>query len=247
MAQYFAAAVLLLLVFLSTTLAAEFWSLLPGPARTLSYPWQLLLLAAPWMAWLAGTGGRALAGLFAREPDSTSGPNRSDSPWHVKTRGELKALSLFAGLITLVLLNTYAYLNPTTVASPVSGDALAIFGDDEIALLDADVSGIPGPGGRAEVSARWQALRPLENDYTIFVHAVTPDGTRWAQVDRMPQNGELPTSQWRPGQVIADRYVLTFASDAPVAQDYRYLLGLYLWQTGQRLPAGEDDKVVLAP
>jgi hypothetical protein len=104
------------------------------------------------------------------------------------------------------------------------------------------------------VTARWQALRALDSDYTIFVHAVTPDGTRWAQVDTMPQGGKLPTSQWRLGQVVTDTYVLTFNPDAPGAQDYRYLLGLYLWQTGQRLPAGTvedpqqaDDKAVLAP
>jgi hypothetical protein len=246
-AQYFAVVALLLMVILSTTLATGIWTLLPGLARTLSYPWQLLLLAAPWLAWLAATGGRALAGLFAKEPGPASGLNRTDSPGTMGARGELKALSLFAGLITLVLLGSYAYLNPTTIASPITGLPVAIFGDNEIALLDAKITGRPGPGGRVVVSARWQALRPLDDDYTIFVHVLTPTGTRWAQADTMPQDGKLPTSQWRPGQVVTDRYTLTFASDAPVNQDYRYLLGLYLWQTGQRLPAGTDDTVVLAP
>jgi hypothetical protein len=248
--QYFAIVVLLLMVFLSTTLAAGFWELLPGLARTLSYPWQLLLLAAPWLAWLAGTGGRALDGLLAREPRSPSGSNRMDH----RQRGELKALSLFGGLIILVLLGSYTYLNPTVIPGPVGPSPVAIFGDNEIALLDAEVTGVPGPGGRTVVSARWQALRPLDNDYTVFVHAVTPDDARWAQVDTMPQDGKLPTSQWRPGQVVADRYSLTLMPDAPITQDYRYLLGLYLWQTGQRLPIGTvedprkgDDKVVLAP
>ena len=235
-AQYFAVAVLLLMVFLSTTLAGGVWRLLPGLARTLSYSWQLLLLAVPWLAWLAGAGGRALAGLFSREPGTTPSSNR-----------EFRALSLFAGLITLVLLASYAYLNPPAIANPFSGTPVAIFGDNEIALLDAKVTGAPGPGGRGVVSVRWQALRPLDDDYTIFVHALTPDGTRWAQVDTMPQGGKLPTRQWRPGQVVTDRYTLTFGSDAPATRDYRYALGLYVWQTGQRLPAGTDDKVVLAP
>ena len=51
----------------------------------------------------------------------------------------------------------------------------------------------------------------------------------------MPQDGKLPTSSWQPGQVIEDQYQLTLAADAPVSSDYRYLLGLYQWQTGERL------------
>jgi hypothetical protein len=248
--QTIAAALLLVLVFLSTTWAIAAWRLLPGLTRTLTYPWQLLPLAAPWLAWLAGAGGLALVGLFAGESGSAHdsyGTNR-------RSGGEIKTLSLFGGLATLILLSSYAFLNPPTIADPISGSPVAIFGDDEIALLDAKVTGIPGPGRRVVVSARWQALRPPEEDYTVFVHALTPDGTRRGQVDTMPQDGKLPTSEWRPGEVVADRYTLTFSSDAPVEQDYRYLLGLYLWQTGQRLPAGTvenprqgDDHVVIAP
>jgi hypothetical protein len=136
--QYFALVVVLLMVSLSTTLAAGIWGLLPGLARTLSYPWQLLLVAAPWLAWLAGTGGRALDGLLAREPRSSSASNRIDH----RQRGELKALSLFGGLIALVLLSSYAYLNPTVIPGPVSRSPVAIFGDNEIALLDAEVTGV---------------------------------------------------------------------------------------------------------
>jgi hypothetical protein len=241
--QYVAVAITLLLVLLSTTLTAGVWWLWPGPATSLTYPWQLLLLAGPWLAWLAGTGGRALAGLFSREPGITSNATR-----------DRMSLSLFAGLITLVLMSSYANLNLPSIAGPASELPVAIFGNNEIALLDGKISGAPGPDGRVVVSTHWQALRALDHDYTIFIHAVTPDGTRWAQVDTMPQDGKLPTSQWRPGQVVTDRYTLNFKPDAPAMQDYRYLLGLYLWQTGQRLPAGAvenllqaDDKVVLGP
>jgi hypothetical protein len=249
-AQIIAAALLLVTVFLSATWAAALWRLLPGLARTLTYPWQLLLLATPWLAWLAGAGGRALEGLFSAELGSIRDSGRENR----RSGGEIKALALFGALVALVLLSSYAFLNPPTIANPISGSAAALFGDNEIALLDARVTGIAGPGRRTTITARWQALRPLDNDYTVFVHALTSDGTRRAQVDTMPQDGKLPTSQWRPGEVVTDRYALTFNSDAPATQDYRYLLGLYLWQTGQRLPAGtvenpgqEDDKVVITP
>ena len=97
------------------------------------------------------------------------------------------------------------------------------------------------------MTARWQALRPLERDYTVFFHVETPDGTVWGQQDTMPLEGKLPTTVWRPGQVVADQYVVTLKPDAPIADDYRYLLGFYTWQDGVRLAVGADDKVMVTP
>ncbi len=238
-------AFLLLLIFLSTTLAAPVWRFLPFLARTLTYPWQLLLLAGPWLAWLAGLGGRAV--LDSWPPEAV----------------ERRAIPLFAGLLVLILLEAYAaplvtlspvatgsprqVLSPVTQSAPVPDAPLAIFGDNEIALLRAEITGAAGPGGRVTALVSWQALRRLNQDYTVFFHALGPDGNRWGQQDTMPQAGMLPTSQWRPGQVVQDQYQLTLAADAPVGGDYRYLLGLYQWQTGQRLSAGADDKVVVTP
>ncbi len=219
----------LLLVALSTTLAAPLWRLLPFLARTLTYPWQLLLLAAPWLAWLAGLGGYALLERWPAEH---------------RNRG---AIPLFAALLTVVLLGAYGDLHPTAVTAPVPDAPVAVFGDNEVALLSAVTAGPPGPGGHITLLARWQALRPLSQDYTVFFHALGSDGQRWGQQDTMPQDGKLPTSQWRPGQVVQDRYQVILAPDAPIGGDYRYLLGLYRWQTGERLTIGTDDKVVLTP
>jgi hypothetical protein len=234
--QCFAVAVVLVTVFLSSTLGAGLWHLLSGLATTLTYPWQLLLLSGPWLAWLAGSGGRSLADRFAGDPGAPSDTSR-----------DLPSLPLFAALVTLILIGSYGYLSPPTTAGPANDFPVAIFGDNEIALLEAHASGVPGPGRRVVVEARWQALRPLDRDYSIFIHAVAPDGTRWAQVDTMPQGGKLPTSQWRPGEVISDSYTLTFGTDAPAAQSYRYLLGLYLLQTGERLSTGTGDTVTVGP
>jgi hypothetical protein len=225
----FALAVVLIIAALSATLAAFLWRWLPFLAHTLTYPWQLLLLAGPWLAWLAGLGGRALLDLW---------PAEACRRWVVP---------LVAGLLTITLLGAYGVLNPTSTGVPVPDAPVAIFGEDQISLLSAEPVGSPTPGGRVTLLTRWQALRPINQDYTVFFHAVGPDGSRWGQQDTMPQNGKLPTSSWQPGQVIQDQYQITLADDAPVSSDYRYLLGLYQWQTGERLTTVTDDKVVLAP
>ena len=124
----FALAVVLILAALSTTLAAFFWQGLPFLARTLTYPWQLLLLAGPWLAWLAGLGGRALLDLW---------PEEARRRWTVP---------LFAGLLTITLLGAYGVLNPTTTSVPVPDAPVAIFGDNQIALLSADPVGAPDAG-----------------------------------------------------------------------------------------------------
>jgi hypothetical protein len=225
----FALAVVLILAALSMTLAAFFWRWLPFLTRTLTYPWQLLLLAGPWLAWLAGLGGRALLDLW---------PEEAQWRW---------AVPLVAVILTITLLGVYGVLNPATTSEPVPDAPVAIFGENQIALLSAESVGAAEPGQRVRLLTRWQALRPLDQDYTIFFHAVGPDGNRWGQQDTMPQDGKLPTSSWQPGQIIQDQYQLTLAADAPVSNDYRYLLGLYQWQTGARLMSGTDDKIVLKP
>ena len=154
----FALAVVLILAALSTTLAAFFWQGLPFLARTLTYPWQLLLLAGPWLAWLAGLGGRVLLDLW---------PEEARRRWTVP---------LFAGLLTMTLLGAYGVLNPTTTSVPVPDAPVAIFGDNQIALLSAEPVGSPMPGGQIKLLTRWQALRPLDQDYTVFFHAMGPDG-----------------------------------------------------------------------
>ena len=229
--------VILALAFLTTTLAAPLWRGLPFLTRTLTYPWQLLLLTGPWLAWLAGLGGRALVDLLPAE------------------RRPAGAVPLIASLLTLALLGVYfdpaagapQLLNPTPVVALLADAPVAIFGEDEIALLDTVTVGKPGPGGQVTVMARWQALRPLERDYTVFFHVETPDGAVWGQRDTMPLDGQMPTSTWRPGQVVVDQYVVTLKPDAPIADDYRYLLGFYTWQDGVRLAVGADDKVVVTP
>ena len=225
----FAFVVVVVLVFLSVGLSAPLWRVLPFLARTLTYPWQLLLLAGPWLAWLAGLGSRRLQVLLPLP-------------------GQMAAIApLFAGVLALIVLDVYADLRPGTTAEPVGRAPIAIYGDNEMALLSVETEGVPGPSGRVALEVRWQALRPLVHDYTVFFHVVAANEQRFAQHDGMPQDGQSPTSRWLPGEIIVDRYEAVLAPDAPGGPDYRYWLGWYLGATGKRLAVAGDDKYVVTP
>lgn len=225
----YALAVVVLLVFLSVSLSAPLWGSLPFLARTLTYPWQLLLLAGPWLAWLAGLGARRLWVLLSPCPQTAA------------------MAPLLAGILALVVLEAYVDLRPVTTTEPAGRAPLAIYGDNEIALLSVETEGVPVPGGRVALEVRWQALRPLAHDYTVFFHVVAADGQRYAQHDGMPQNAQRPTTHWLPGEVVVDRYEAVVSPDAPRGSDYRHWLGWYLGETGERLAVGDQDKYVVTP
>ncbi len=106
------------------------------------------------------------------------------------------------------------------------------------------------PGETLPVALYWQGMAPMDASYTVFLQLLGADGRLYGQRDSLPGGGQLPTTGWAPGEVIADRYELPVAQDAPPGE-YRLIAGMYDAATGRRLPvAGEDgwqsgDYVVL--
>ncbi|MGB1254123.1 MAG: hypothetical protein ACPG8W_26165, partial [Candidatus Promineifilaceae bacterium] len=92
----------------------------------------------------------------------------------------------------------------------------------------------------------WQAETTPQNDYTIFIHALHPDGTCcvWQQ-DTQPQQGAYPTTRWIKDEIIIDQYQLAI-DDADLSQ-FPIEIGLYLAETGQRLSIGSQDYWILDP
>jgi hypothetical protein len=107
----------------------------------------------------------------------------------------------------------------------------------QMALLGYDVSpALAQRGHEVTVTLYWQAVQPMALDYTVFVHLLAPDGRRVAQHDAQPWwDVPLPTSSWLAGETLRDRHMLSLPADlAPAA--YRLQVGMYLWQSGERLP-----------
>jgi hypothetical protein len=96
------------------------------------------------------------------------------------------------------------------------------------------------PGQTFTLTLYWQALGPIDRNYSVFTHVRGQGDTLWAGKDSWPQNGAAPTSTWRVGQVITDTYQLTLKPDTPAGQ-YDVEVGLYDGATMQRLQAFAAD------
>jgi hypothetical protein len=103
------------------------------------------------------------------------------------------------------------------------GDAINLTGYDLKRELD-----------RAYLTLHWSCLAPMDRNYVVFVHLLTREGSLVAQADGPPVDGDYPTSFWSPGERITDQHVLTI-SDLP-SGTYGLQAGMYLLETGQRLP-----------
>jgi 4-amino-4-deoxy-L-arabinose transferase-like glycosyltransferase len=100
--------------------------------------------------------------------------------------------------------------------------------------------GLARTGDTLKLKVYWRATGPLQKDYTVFVHLLGPQNPEpgspvWAQDDTQPGLGTYPTSRWRAGQTIIDRYTLQLPANAPAGR-YQIEAGMYLLATGERLP-----------
>lgn len=77
--------------------------------------------------------------------------------------------------------------------------------------------------------------------YKVFVHLQGTEfnpqtsGPLWAQEDKIPLYGTLPTSVWREGRVVADSYRLALPENTPPGE-YQINVGMYSLERGERLP-----------
>ncbi|MBN1992535.1 MAG: glycosyltransferase family 39 protein [Anaerolineae bacterium] len=117
-------------------------------------------------------------------------------------------------------------------------------------LVGYEVISPPNNPASRRVILAWRAQKTPAVDYTVFVHLTAPDGFVKAQQDQQPFGGTLPTSRWRPNEVLADRYDLTLEAGVTPGQ-YLLLTGMYNPATSERLkvidgPSGPvPDSVLL--
>jgi hypothetical protein len=101
-----------------------------------------------------------------------------------------------------------------------------------VTLRHAEIDRDPRAGKAIPIALVWSATAALP-PYSVFLHAYDAAGAIVAQRDGPPAGGALPTTDWRPGQVIVDRRTLVLPPG-----EYRLRVGLYD-SNGTRLPLAD--------
>ncbi len=208
-----------LLTILTFEISSPVWRLLGALAE---YPWQLVAF----VGLLLVLGGAALVDFEPRLAQPT----------------------MLAVLVALPVVAAYGYLAPAYLDKAPSRPLIAVFGNNEIALLDYRIVGPLRHGATLRLELVWQALRPIDHDYTVFVHAVHEDNEVYGQVDEKPVQGAKPTLTWSTGQVITDTHTIQIDVEGP-SEGYVLQVGLYYGANGQRalLEDGSDHLALPRP
>lgn len=120
-------------------------------------------------------------------------------------------------------------------------DVLEAYFGDHIMLVDAALTADTlQPDDPLGVLLTWQTDAPLDTRYKVFVHLYAPDGTLLSQHDGEPNGGLMPTTEWSPGESVADRHGLVLPANTP-PRSYRLAIGLYE-ETGSRLPVAVNGE-----
>ena len=122
---------------------------------------------------------------------------------------------------------------PTYSLQRSFGDMLELTGYDVGLTTSA-----PGTS-RMYVTLYWRALRPIAEDYTIFIHV--RDGSRrtFLNGDHRPYDGAVPTTRFPPGLIVKDTTWMDVPPGLP-AGAHDIVCGLYSLETGARLQLADE-------
>ncbi len=229
-----------------------FWRLLrqrPRPlfrlvALALLVGWALLIFAAllRWMQITPASWGRLLypalpaLGLLAA--------------WGLAQLGRYRLLLpglLAALLLGLALLGPTYYLRQAYGKPPLAASAKGVDDMERLGLVYDGALLLHGyrvgklsvrPGEWLPVTLYWEALHPLEKNYSVFVHLLGADGAVIGQRNTYPGGGSWPTSMLEPGRVLADTYYVPVSPQAEAPAVVRLAMGIWACEEPGR-PATE--------
>ncbi|MEM7536875.1 MAG: glycosyltransferase family 39 protein [Chloroflexota bacterium] len=154
---------------------------------------------------------------------------------------------LSIGLFILAVYAPFRWIVPTYATPPLmaADTTLPTPVDVQFGPAEAPVARLVGydlrqdeatPGEPVELTLYWQAMTSVSSNYSIFLHATDDVGILQAQRDTYPAKGSLVTSEWPLDQMIVDQHRLDIPTTAHAPARLRFDIGLYTFETGQRLP-----------
>lgn len=92
------------------------------------------------------------------------------------------------------------------------------------------------------LSLHWQALQTPDFNYSAFVHLLDENDNILLQDDHAPgEQVGYPPMVWEPEDIVAGHYTLD-TTGVILPDQYQFRVGLYNWETGQRLDVQIGEK-----
>lgn len=134
------------------------------------------------------------------------------------------------------------YVNDSQANFTIPDQALQAGLGEKLTFLGYSLGELASDRTTLPVRLYWRAQAPPEIDYTAFLQLLDAQNQLVAGWDSQPLNGLYPTSNWKPGEVVADTFTLSLPPNLPPGS-YRLVTGMYNLDTGERLPAvGADGR-----
>jgi len=102
------------------------------------------------------------------------------------------------------------------------------------------------PGDELWLTLEWQVLKPLERNWTIFVHLNDPViGRPITQRDMYPGQGLRPTTFLQVGERLVTKHLLAVPETAVAPADLELSVGLYDFYGGDRLAVSDSGQLTV--
>jgi 4-amino-4-deoxy-L-arabinose transferase-like glycosyltransferase len=161
-----------------------------------------------------------------------------------------------APLLLIAVIAPFRYIRPTyTPPTPLAAvperanPVNAFFGDLELVAIETESVTVE-EGGRIPITLYWRATRPIEEGYSIYLHALGRGAEEIGKIDTLPGAGLLATTQMEPGAIIPDSYSLELDSSFEAPTRLRVLIGAWIPETDEIIhptnAAGEDLGSIIA-
>ncbi len=154
----------------------------------------------------------------------------------------LRFMGLFALLIPLATIAP-EYRPPAPIETVAEEDFTSVYARyGDIELIGYDFTDRRYfPGERVRVTLYWRVIEPSEEDYSLGLVLVDPEGNPLGSIDTYPGAGTLRTSTWEEGAIYADTYELTIGRVAEARYPLRLLLNWYDEEPQNRLEIVSRD------
>ncbi len=161
--------------------------------------------------------------------------------WRQVVTGATGGVLGLVSLLTPFLWIAPAYAPPpalTTAEVAARAQPLDVQFGDSLRLVGYQVEESPlRPGDPLRATFFWEALAPLEQEHTWFVHLLGEGERIVAQQHRFPGLGRLSATHLEPGSTWAEEHALVVPEIAHAPDTLRWAVGVYETETGIRLPA----------